>query len=126
MSTSTYYIGVVEDDESYSRSLVRLLRATNYQTVTFASAESFMADAKQPRFDCLILDVRLPGISGVELQRRLAAVGSTTPVIYLTAHDDVATRTEAAGNGCFAFISKMDPSDVLLRAIESAVRKQPN
>ena len=125
MSRPTIYIGVVDDDASFCRSLERLLRAAHFQPITYTSAEEFLADANHPRFDCLLLDVALQGMSGIELQRRLAAVGSTTPVIYLTAHDDVATRSAAEKTGCIAFISKVDSSDTLLRAIVSAVRLPP-
>jgi len=125
MSRPTIYIGVVDDDASFCRSLERLLRAAQFQPVTYASAEEFLADAKHPRFDCLLLDVELGGISGIELQRRLAAVGSKTPVIYLTAHDDAATRSAAGLTGYVAFISKVDSSDTLLRAIATAVKLPP-
>lgn len=121
MSRPTIYIGVVDDDESFCRSLGRLLRASDFQPVTYSSAEAFLADAKHPRFDCLLLDVELGGISGIELQRRLLAVGSTTPVIYLTAHDDVTTRSSAEKTGCVAFISKVEKSDVLMKAIAAAL-----
>jgi FixJ family two-component response regulator len=121
------YIAVVDDDESFCRSLERLLRAAAYQTVTYHSAETFLADTKQPRFDCLLLDIHLPGISGLELGRRLAAVGSTTPIVYVTAHDDAKTRDEALASACAAFVSKFEPSDVLLRAIADALAKpHPN
>jgi FixJ family two-component response regulator len=120
------YIAVVDDDEGFCRSLGRLLRAADYQPVTYLSAEAFLADVKHPRFDCLLLDVTLGGMSGLELGRRLAAVGSTTPVIYITAHDDPATRTAAEAAGCFAFVSKVETGGELLKAIVSAVRSQLN
>jgi len=125
-SPTNIYIAVVDDDESFCRSLGRLLRAADYQPVTYLSAEAFLADTKHPRFDCLLLDVSLGGISGLELGRRLGAVGSTTPVIYITAHDDPATRIAANAAGCVAFISKVEPSDVLLKAIVSAVHPRLN
>jgi FixJ family two-component response regulator len=118
-------IAVVDDDESFCRSLSRLLRAAHYQTVLYSSAETFLADAKRPRFDCLLLDVALGGISGIELGRRLAAVGWTTPIIYITAHDDAKTREEARATGCFAFVGKVEPSDVLLEAVANALSGSP-
>jgi len=118
-------IGVVDDDESYSRSLERLLRAASYRTVTYLSAESFMADTGQPPLDCLLCDIELPGISGIELQRRLVALGSTTPVIYITAHDDPVTRRAALAVGCEAFISKVEPSDNLLETIARIFNRPP-
>jgi FixJ family two-component response regulator len=76
-------VAVVDDDESLNRSLARLLRASGIHPVTYLSAESFLDDAKRPEFDCLILDIQLGGISGIELCERLAATGSTTPVVKL-------------------------------------------
>lgn len=70
--------------------------------------------------------VALGGMSGIELGRRLAAVGSTTPMIFITAHDDATTRSEAEALGCFAFVSKVETSGGLLKAIVSAVRSQLN
>ncbi|RPH60092.1 MAG: response regulator [Acidobacteria bacterium] len=125
-SLTNTYIAVVDDDESFCRSLGRLLRAADYQPVTYPSAEAFLADTKHPRFDCLLLDISLGGISGLELRRRLGAVGSTTPVIFITAHDDPATRLAAHEAGCVAFINKVEHGDVLLKAIHSAVRSNPN
>ena len=118
----TIYIAVVDDDESYCRSLARLLRAVDYQPITYNSAEAFLADRKHPRFDCLVLDIALgAGISGLELARRLAMVGSPTPIVYVSAHDDDKTRVEAEGTRCTAFVSKIESSDVLLKAIEAAL-----
>ena len=114
------YVAVIDDDESFCRSLARLLRAAHYHPVTYASAESFLADIKHPGFDCLLLDVALGGISGLELGRRLAAVGSTTPIIYVTAHDDAKTREAAAVTG-IACVSKVEPGDVLLRVIQDTL-----
>ena len=93
-NTQTVYVAVVDDDESFCRSLGRLLRAAGMQPVTYASAEAFLADAKHPVFDCLLLDVHLGGMSGIELGRRLAAEGRYAPFIYLTAHDDPEARQE--------------------------------
>jgi FixJ family two-component response regulator len=118
----TIYIAVIDDDESYCRSLARLLRAVDYQPVTYSSAEAFLADRKHPRFDCLVLDVSLGrGISGFELARRLTAVGSSTPIVYVSAHDDPKTQTEASTLGCAAFVRKVEPSDILLKAIKDAL-----
>ncbi len=126
MSTPNVYIAVVDDNESFCRSLGRLLRAADYQPVTYSSAEAFLADTNHPRFECLLLDVGLGRMSGLELGRRLAAVGSTTPMIFITAHDDATTRSEAEALGCFAFVSKVETSGGLLKAIVSAVRSQLN
>lgn len=115
--TPPIYIAVIDDDESYCRSLARLLRASHYQPVTYDSAEAFLADTKHPRFDCLLLDVALGGMSGLELGRRLAGVGSRTPIVYISAHDDAKTRTDAKAAGCTAFVSKVESSQVLMQVI---------
>jgi FixJ family two-component response regulator len=119
--TLNIYVAVIDDDEGFCRSLARLLRAAEYQPVTYSSAEAFLADTKHPRFDCLLVDISLGEISGLELGRRLAAVGSTTPIVYVTAHDDPKTRGEARAAGCVAFISKLESSDVLLKAVVGAL-----
>ncbi len=88
----------------------------------YPSAEAFLADQRQPDFACLILDVRLPGISGLELGRRLASVDVRTPAIYLTAHDEPPIRAEAEAIGCAGFFRKTDSGDDVLAAIARAVR----
>ena len=121
-SSPTIYIAVIDDDESYCRSLARLFRAAEYQPITYSSAEAFLADRKHPRFDCLVLDIALgAGISGLELARRLALVGSPTPIVYVSAHDDDKTRIEAGTTGCAAFVSKIESSETLLKAVKTAL-----
>lgn len=117
----TISIAVIDDDDSFNRSMERLLRAARYQPVTYRSAEAFLSDTTCPHFDCLLVDVELGGMTGLELKRRLTKLGWTTPVIYVTAHDDLRTRMEASADGCFAFVSKVDSSDALLKAIAAAV-----
>jgi len=115
------YVAVVDDDESVCRSFSRLLRVARYQPVTYHSAEDFLADKNQPHFDCLVLDIQLDGISGLELRKRLAAVGNSTPVVFITAHDNPATRTEAEASGCAGYFRKTDSGETILNAIRNAV-----
>jgi FixJ family two-component response regulator len=115
--TERLCVGVVDDDEQFCRSLDRLLRAAGMQPVTYKSGESFLADSLHPRFDCLVLDIELGGMSGIELGRRLAADGRHAPFIYLTAHDDPRTRAAAEAAGCAAFFRKTDPGADVLRVI---------
>jgi FixJ family two-component response regulator len=119
-ASSTTYVGIVDDDDSVCRSLGRLLRANGVQPVTYASAEAFLADTKRPKFDCLVLDVQLEGISGIELARRLHAVGSTTPVVFITAYDEAGIREEAAQVRCVAYLAKSAPGDAVIAAIRRA------
>jgi FixJ family two-component response regulator len=118
MSINTpIYVAVVDDDESICRSFGRLLRAAGIQPITYASAEAFLADTKRPRFDCLVLDIQLGGMSGIELSRRLTAEGGHTPVIFVTAHDNPSGRAEAEAAGCVAYFRKTDSGAEVLEAI---------
>lgn len=120
-NASTIYVAVVDDDEGLRRSLDQLLRAAGMLPVTYASAEAFLSDTKRPRFDCLVLDIQLTGITGIELHERLAAVGSKTPVIYITAHDDPEMRARALGTRCAAYLRKAEPAATVLAAIRRAI-----
>jgi FixJ family two-component response regulator len=116
------YVAVVDDDVSACRALSRLLRAEGLQAVGYLSAEAFLADAKRPRFDCLVLDIQLSGISGIELHRQLQASGSSTPVIFVTAHDEPETRERALSSGCAAYFRKTAPGRDVLQAIRRAAQ----
>jgi FixJ family two-component response regulator len=120
VSTKQTYVAVVDDDERVCQSFGRLLRAAGFQPVMYSSAEAFLADKKQPRFDCLVLDVQLDGMSGIELAERLNAVGGTPPFIFITAHDDPAARTQAKAAGCAAYFQKTDSGADVLEAIRRA------
>lgn len=115
------YVGVVDDDESLRRSVARLLRAAGMQPIIYASAEAFCADEKQPRLDCLVLDIQLPGMSGIDLRNKLAAEGVATPVLFVTAHDDPRAREEAMAGQCIGYFRKTDPGSELLNAIRHVV-----
>lgn len=118
------YVAVVDDDESNCRSFSRLLRMAGFQPVSYASAEALLEDTKRPRFDCLVLDIQLGGMSGLELSRRLAAVKDTTPVIFITAHDDPEVRTRALASGCAGFFRKNEPAEVVITAILRAIDRE--
>jgi FixJ family two-component response regulator len=115
------YVGLVDDDESLLRSLARLLRAAGMLPITYASAEAFRADLKRPQFDCLVLDVQLPGMSGIDLRDQLVAEGATTPVLFVTAHDDPQARTSALAGPCAGYFRKTDAGSEILGAIRRAV-----
>lgn len=119
------YIAIVDDDESIRRSYGRWLRAAGFTPVEYPSAEAFLADQRQPDFECLILDVRLPRMSGLELGRRLAAVNVLTPTVYLTAHDEPAVRAEALALGCAGFFRKTDAGSEVLAVISRAIGFEP-
>ena len=121
-STSSTYVAVVDDDESVCRSFARLLRASGIQAVTYNSAEAFLADSKRPQFDCMVFDVQLGGMSGIELAR---AIDSSTvrraPIIYITAHDDPETRASAEATGCAAYFRKNESGADVLDAIRRLI-----
>jgi FixJ family two-component response regulator len=113
-------ITVVEDHEGLQRAMVQLLEASGHEVTSFGSAEELLASTDRPRGACLILDIRLPGLSGFALRERLAREGSTLPVIYVTAHDDPGARAQAAREGA-AFLVKPVSRKALLAAIARAV-----
>ena len=115
--TEPLYVAVVDDDESFGRSLGRLLRAAGMQSVTYTSAEAFLADTKQPQFNCLVIDIQLGGMSGIDLGHRLVAEGRYAPFIYITAHDDPETRAGAEAAGSAAFFRKTASGADVLDAI---------
>jgi FixJ family two-component response regulator len=112
---------VVDDDTGFLKGVARLLAYNGIETRTFASAEALIESGSAPTATCLLLDIRLGGISGIELQHRLAASGSKCPVIFMTANDDEATRNAAVDAGCIAYLRKPFASQVLLDAIGKAV-----
>lgn len=117
------YVAVVDDDESLRRSFSRLLCAAGFQPVAYPSAEAFLQDSKRPQFDCLVLDINLPGMSGIELSQRLTAVADATPVIFITAHDDEALKEQASIGGHAGFFLKSDSGDDVMDAIQRASRQ---
>ena len=119
--TQTTYVAIVDDDESVCRSLSRLLRAAHLQAVTYPSAEAFLADTKHPKFDCLVLDIQLGGMTGLELSERLSAVNDGTPVIFITAHDEPEVRAEAEALGCAGYFRKTDSGAEVLAGIRRAI-----
>lgn len=110
------YVAIIDDDESMCRSMSRLLRAAHFQPVAYPSAEAFLLDRNHPKFGCLILDIRLQGMSGLELRHRLAAVSDTTPVVFVTAYDEPDVRAEAEAAGC-AFFLKTEPGANVLACV---------
>ena len=119
-------ISVVDDDPSVRKSLDRLIRSARLDVTLFGSAEEFL-DSHDPRkADCLILDVRLPGISGVELHRQLLARKFNVPVIFITAHgSDERARSEAASDWTVAYFTKPFNADELLDAVNTALTWKP-
>jgi two-component system response regulator FixJ len=102
-----------------------LLQELNVSCRTFDRAEAFLAEYASQQFDCLITDVSMPGVSGLELQQRLRGLGSAMPVIFVTSATDAATRARALAGGAHAFLAKPVSNDVLIRNLKSALDWDP-
>jgi len=114
-------IAVVDDDFSVRESLESLIRSIGMEVRVFASAEEFLDSSHPRKADCLILDVRLPGMSGFELQQHLVARSCKVPVIFMTAHGyDDRSRSQAASDWTVAFLTKPFSEDELLDAVHAA------
>ncbi len=120
---SNVYVAVVDDDASVCRASARLLRASGMHAVTYASAEEFLQDRKRPQFDCLVLDIQLAELSGIDLQQRLADGGGCPPTIFITANDDPGMRERAESLGCVAYLRKTASGHELLQMIRSVLLK---
>jgi FixJ family two-component response regulator len=120
-------VAVVDDDISVRESLQSLIRSMGLEASVFASAEEFLNAAHPRKADCLILDVRLPGMSGIELHRHLMASGCKVPVAFITAHGyDDRARSEAISDSTVAYLVKPFSEDELLDAIHAALRSKLN
>jgi FixJ family two-component response regulator len=115
-------ISVVDDDDSVRESIGGLIRSVGFAVKAFASAEEFLTSDRLPDTDCLILDVRMPGMNGLELQRRLAASHMSIPVIFITAHGDEETRVRALNGGAVDYLLKPFSEEALLNAINTALK----
>jgi FixJ family two-component response regulator len=113
-------IVVVEDDVGMKRAIERLLRAAGFQPVSFASAEELLQTEMANSAACLVLDIHLPGLSGLELRRLLVTSGRAKPVIFITGQDDAPLRDEAQRLGC-GYFRKPFEGKALLEAIRRAI-----
>jgi FixJ family two-component response regulator len=116
-----FLISVVDDDESVRESLEGLLKSIGYIVQVFSSAESFLSSDALLKTNCLILDVRMPGMSGPELQQDLKAHGHQIPIIFITAHGDDDVRARVLADGAVACLLKPFGEDSLLSAIDKAL-----
>ena len=115
-------IAVVDDDEAIREALQSLLRSVGLRAAVFASAEDFWHAGQLQNTACLIVDVRMPRMSGLELQRQLVAAHCSIPLICITAHGDAETRARALQAGAVAFLDKPFSDEVLLRAVLAALQ----
>ena len=121
MLKSRTIVAVVDDDPSMLNAAEDLLHAQGFTTMVFASAEEFLDRGAVTQVDCLLLDIHLGGMSGIELWRQLKGSGSMLPVIFMTALDDEAMREQALKTGCVAFLRKPFEGRQLINAIKKAV-----
>ena len=118
----TTRVAIVDDDPTYGRAAARLLRAYGFEALTYRSAEAFLTAGPDAAADCLLLDVHLGGMTGFDLQRRLAASGTRTPVVFISGHTEASLPARAAESGC-AFLLKSDPGEAVVEAIRGAVAR---
>jgi two-component system, LuxR family, response regulator FixJ len=114
-------IAVVDDDEAVREALSELLQVLALSCRTFDRAEAFLAAYTHGSFDCLITDIRMPGISGLELQQKLKSLGSTIPVIVVTSSGDPLTRSRALKDGAIAYLNKPVKDEVFIRHLMTAL-----
>ena len=120
MLVSRGVIAIVEDDLGMREALTRMLKAAGFEARGYASAEEFL-ETETPRAGCLVLDVHLPGASGIDLQRRLAEDDEARPVVFITAQDSPRLRREAEELGAVAFLAKPFEGRLLLGAVREAL-----
>jgi FixJ family two-component response regulator len=114
-------VAVVEDDESCRRALQRLLKAEGFSVQSFACAEDFLDSGWQRETGCLIADIRMPGMSGLDLQAKLNADHCPIPIIFVTAHGDEKMRLRAMRGGAVKFLAKPFDAAVLLEGVRAAL-----
>src|ERR1700756_393931 len=119
---TTNLVSVVDDDESVRRSTRLLVESFGYRAAVFESAEGFLRFGQLRDTSCLVLDVQMPGMDGLELQTQLAAEGCGIPIIFITAYDDQESCRRALRAGAVAFLGKPFTDQQLLQAIRSALR----
>jgi FixJ family two-component response regulator len=117
-------ISIVDDDKSLCESLLRLMKVEGFRAKAFTSAEDFLKSDHLDETACLILDVRLPVMTGLELQSRLLAMNKRIPIIFLTAQSDERAQGVALKAGALAFLSKPFVVDALMRVINSILRRK--
>ena len=116
-------IAIVEDDDALRTSLDDLIQSVGFQTQGLSSAEAFLSSKQVHDTACLILDVRMPGMSGLELQRQMVAANLSIPIIFITAHADDAARARALAAGAVDFLYKPFYEEALLTAIAAALKR---
>lgn len=121
MARSRLLMAVIDDDASVRKALTRLLHACGHEVEAFASGAEFLDSSRVGAPDCLVLDVHMPSVSGLDVQAALLARGIPVPIIFITAYDDNALRERALAQGAVAYLRKPLAEQTLLAAIATAV-----
>jgi FixJ family two-component response regulator len=119
--TKSKLVAIVDDDDSMRSALAGLLKAVGLATQSFASAEEFLKSGQQHQTACLIADIRMPGMSGLELQAHLNAEHCRIPTIFITAHGDAKMRMQALREGAVEFLAKPFDDEALLDSVRAAL-----
>jgi FixJ family two-component response regulator len=122
LSETKFQVAVVDDDESFARAIGRLLRAAGFETTIYSSAEAFLQGAAAGTVNCLVLDIQMGGMSGLDLGRYLASIGAKIPVVFITALEDESAGRAVRQINCPAFLHKPVSGQVLIEAIRHAVQ----
>ena len=124
MTNNQFIVMIVDDDESIRRAARRLIKSYGFPVETFASAEDFLSSGRLHETACLVLDVQMPGLNGLELQSRLITDGHQVPIIFITAFNDENARAQALKAGALGYLVKPFEEADLLTAINVALRRQ--
>ena len=116
-------VAIVDDDESVQRALQDLIESDGLSALCFGSAEQFLDSEARNKAACLIADIRMPGLSGLELQAKLKAERCRTPIIFITAHGDAGMRVQAMREGAVEFLNKPFDDAVLLEIVRAAIER---
>jgi FixJ family two-component response regulator len=114
-------VAVIDDDEAFRAAVQRLLKSAGLSVLAFASAEDFLDSGQQHETACLIADIRMPGMSGLDLQAKLNADHCPIPIIFITAHGDEQMRLQAMRGGAVKFLGKPFDSAILLKSVRVAL-----
>ena len=114
-------VAIIEDDESYRLAVLRLLKSAGFSVRSFASAEDFLSSGQQQETGCLIADIRMPGMSGLDLQAKLTSDHCPIPTIFMTAHGDEKMRLQAMRAGAVKFLTKPFDGEDLIEAVRVAL-----
>ena len=119
------YVAIVDDEEPVRKALKRLLRASGLEAESYASGKHFLEASALRRPDCLVLDLHMPGMSGLQLMQEMQATGAMLPTVVITAYDEPATRQQCLAAGAAAYLRKPLDERLLLNAISATMKRTP-